>query len=355
MGICQSQEEKTMVAKSKAIDREMIQGRAAQQNIVKLLLLGPGECGKSTILKQMRLLHTNGFTDEEINQQKKVIYNNIVQGMASILKGMKKLNIPFENSERDADARIVMDVLKSGNESEPLTPALTAALKNLWNDKGVCKDAYERGNEFQMPESTAYFMDSVDRVSFPGYKPTEQDILLSRIKTTGIVEVKFKMKNVDFRIFDVGGQRSERKKWIHCFEDVNAIIFIAAISQYDQMLFEDETTNRMIESLRLFESICNSRWFINTSIILFLNKKDLFAEKIKRVSIKTAFPEYNGPQTYDDSVRFIEEKFEALNANPEKTIYIHQTCATDTNQVQMILDSVIDMVIQANLRGCGLY
>uniref|UniRef100_A0A915PYU6 Uncharacterized protein n=1 Tax=Setaria digitata TaxID=48799 RepID=A0A915PYU6_9BILA len=111
----------------------------------------------------------------------------------------------------------------------------------------------------------------------------------------------------------------------------------------------------MVESLRLFESICNSRWFINTSIILFLNKKDLFAEKIKRVSIKIAFPEYNGPQTYEDSVRFIEEKFEALNANPEKTIYIHQTCATDTNQVQIILDSVIDMVIQANLQGCGLY
>uniref|UniRef100_A0A0R3RK32 Guanine nucleotide-binding protein G(I) subunit alpha n=1 Tax=Elaeophora elaphi TaxID=1147741 RepID=A0A0R3RK32_9BILA len=355
MGLCQSQEEKTMVAKSKAIDREMNQGRTAQQNTVKLLLLGPGECGKSTILKQMRLLHTNGFSDDEINQQKTVIYNNIVQGMACILRGMKKLGIPFENPERDVDARIVIDVVKSGNESEPLTPALTAALKNLWADKGVCKDAYERGNEFQMTESTAYFLDSVDRVSFPGYRPTERDILLSRIKTTGIVEVKFQMKNVDFRIFDVGGQRSERKKWIHCFEDVNAIIFIAAISQYDQMLFEDETTNRMIESLRLFESICNSRWFINTSIILFLNKKDLFAEKIKRVSIKIAFPEYDGPQTYDDSIRFIEEKFEALNANPEKTIYTHQTCATDTNQVQIILDSVIDMVIQANLRGCGLY
>ncbi|VBB30750.1 unnamed protein product [Acanthocheilonema viteae] len=90
-----------MVAKSKAIDREMIQSRGVQQNTVKLLLLGPGECGKSTILKQMRLLHTNGFTDDEINQQKTVIYNNIVQGMASILRGMKKLDIPFENSERD--------------------------------------------------------------------------------------------------------------------------------------------------------------------------------------------------------------------------------------------------------------
>ena len=59
--------------------------------------------------------------------------------------------------------------------------------------------------------------------------------------------------------------------------------------------------------------------------------------------------------SYDAATKFIEEKFEGLNANPEKTIYMHQTCATDTNQVQIILDSVIDMIIQANLQGCGLY
>ncbi|KAK6039499.1 g-protein alpha subunit [Cooperia oncophora] len=111
----------------------------------------------------------------------------------------------------------------------------------------------------------------------------------------------------------------------------------------------------MVESMRLFESICNSRWFINTSMILFLNKKDLFAEKIKRSNITIAFPDYKGAQTYEEATAFIEEKFEGLNANPEKTIYMHQTCATDTNQVQMILDSVIDMIIQANLQGCGLY
>jgi hypothetical protein len=107
------------------------------------------------------------------------------------------------------------------------------------------------------------FFDNLDRIANPSYKPNEQDILLTRIKTTGIVEVNFEIKNVHFRlnisnlafyknicrylvcrVFDVGGQRSERKKWIHCFEDVNAIIFIAAISEYDEVLFEDETTVR---------------------------------------------------------------------------------------------------------------
>jgi hypothetical protein len=65
--------------------------------------------------------------------------------------------------------------------------------------------------------------------------PTTQDILRTRVKTTGIVEINFSFKDLNFRVFDVGGQRSERKKWIHCFEDVTAIIFIVALSEYDQV------------------------------------------------------------------------------------------------------------------------
>ncbi|PAV74589.1 hypothetical protein WR25_12635 isoform A [Diploscapter pachys] len=342
MGACQSAEDKQMALKSKAIDKEMMQGHIAQQKVVKLLLLvqvrteivyfinspesnaGAGECGKSTVLKQMRILHDHGFSQEESEQQKGVVFNNTVQGMATVLRAMNQLNIPFENPARETDARVVLDVVKAGKESEPLTPEVAKALINLWNDRAINTDAVQRGNEFQLPESAPHFLASVERIAAPDYRPSEQDILLSRIKTTGIVEVKFQMKNVDFRVFDVGGQRSERKKWIHCFEDVNAIIFIAAISEYDQVLFEDETTNRMIESMRLFESICNSRWFINTSMILFLNKKDLFAEKIKKTSIKIAFPEYKGGQNYEEATAYIEEKFEGLNANPEKTIYMHQ-------------------------------
>uniref|UniRef100_A0A914RG50 Uncharacterized protein n=1 Tax=Parascaris equorum TaxID=6256 RepID=A0A914RG50_PAREQ len=119
-----------------------------------------------------------------------------------------------------------------------------------------------------------FFLDSVTRIHEPGYRPSEQDILYSRVATTGVVEVKFKIKELDFRVFDVGGQRSERRKWIHCFDNVESIIFITAISEYDQ--------NRMIESMQLFSSICNSTWFLSTAMILFLNKKDLFMEKIQR-------------------------------------------------------------------------
>ena len=74
-------------------------------------------------------------------------------------------------------------------------------------------------------------------------------------------------------MFDVGGQRNERRKWIHAFDNVQAVVFVAALSEYDQVLFEDETQNRMEEALQLFDQIVNSKWFKTTAMILFLNKK----------------------------------------------------------------------------------
>ncbi len=95
-------------------------------------------------------------------------------------------------------------------------------------------------------------------------------------------------------MFDVGGQRSERKKWIHCFENVTAVIFLAAISEYDQVLVEDESVNRLQEALTLFDSICNSKWFVQTSMILFLNKIDLFKDKLSRSPLVNYFPDFSG-------------------------------------------------------------
>jgi guanine nucleotide-binding protein G(i) subunit alpha len=80
----------------------------------------------------------------------------------------------------------------------------------------------------------------LDRLSSLSYLPTQNDILRTRVKTTGIVETMFSYKHLNIKLVDVGGQRSERKKWIHCFEDVTAIIFCVAMSEYDLVLIEDD-------------------------------------------------------------------------------------------------------------------
>lgn len=87
----------------------------------------------------------------------------------------------------------------------------------------------------------------------PGFTPDDQDVLRSRAKTTGIIEIEFDVSGLHFRMVDVGGQRSERKKWMHCFQDVTSVIFCVALSEYDLKLQEDDQTNRMQESLKLFK------------------------------------------------------------------------------------------------------
>ncbi|KAG7283237.1 hypothetical protein CRUP_004979 [Coryphaenoides rupestris] len=222
-------------------------------------------------------------------------------------------------------------------------------------DGGV-QGCFMRAREYQLNDSAAYYLNDLERIGKGDYIPTQQDVLRTRVKTTGIVETHFTFKELHFKMFDVGGQRSERKKWIHCFEGVTAIIFCVAMSAYDLVLAEDEEMNRMHESMKLFDSICNNKWFTETSIILFLNKKDLFEEKIAHSPLTICFPEYSGPNKYEEAQAYIQTKFEDLNKKKDtKEIYPHFTCATDTKNVQFVFDAVTDVIIKNNLKDCGLF
>ncbi|GMS78532.1 hypothetical protein PENTCL1PPCAC_707, partial [Pristionchus entomophagus] len=357
MGLCSSTEEKADAAKNKEIDKAIAADKSESNKTIKLLLLGAGECGKSTILKQMRLHHKK-YSEEELAQQKSVVFNNTINAIVEIAKYMAENNYPFEKEERKQDVDVLKEILKQAKEHEPFSKPTATALKSLWADQNV-KNFYKQHKLiYHLHESTQYFMDRLDRICQPDFTPNSEEILYTRIKTTGIVEVSFEIEKAHFRVFDVGGQRSERKKWIHCFEDVNAIIFIVAISEYDEKLAEDHHTNRLVESIRLYEQITNSRWFVKTSMIVFLNKTDLFREKIatSKATIAIAFPDYNGPHEFDESVDFIKaELLKKQTGGKQKQVYFHLTCATDTNQVKLILQSVISTIIRANLYKTGLY
>jgi len=245
-----------------------------------------------------------------------------------------------------------VDKIVKGDEE--IDERLGTALQALWADRGIQTTFDQRAN-FQLTDSTQYFMQRLDEVMKDGYIPTEQDVLRSRVRTTGIVENEFVIDGNQFKMYDVGGQRNERKKWIHCFENVTAVLFVAAISEYDQVLYEDENTNRIVEALNLFDEICNSRWFRETSMILFLNKRDLFQVKIKKVPLSRYFPDYTGSdKDYDACCEFLQTQFEAKNRNPDKQVYTHVTCATDTNNIAAVFNAVKDIIIRKSLTEAGL-
>lgn len=354
MGCWSSKDDKVANERSKQIDVRLRTERENASKHVKLLLLGAGESGKSTFVKQIKIIHENGYTHDECLTFIPVVHNNTIQSLIAIIHAMGRLRIDFTHPDRVRDARQLFAIV--GNmEDVMLTPELGQIMKRLWRDGGV-QSCFRRSREYQLNDSAEYFLNSLDRISHPLYVPMEQDVLRTRIKTTGIVEVHFTLRELDFKMVDIGGQRSERKKWIHCFEGVTAIVFLVALSEYDLALAEDQEINRMMESMRLFDSICNNQWFIDTAVILFLNKKDLFADKIRTSPLSICFPEYRGRNSYEDAGSYIQHKFENLNKRKEvKEVYTHFTCATDTTNVQFVFEAVTDIIIKNNLRDCGLF
>lgn len=339
---------------SNNIDRQLQEWKKQRQKEVHLLLLGPGESGKSTILKQMRILHNRGYNDSERQQYRVVVHRNIVDCMCAILTAMENMGMPFNDPARISDADCITYLKPCNAFQTHLTPEYGQCVKRLWADRGVQK-AYDMRADYQIYDCAQYFFDNIERITEPHYLPTQDDILCTRLETTKIVETKFNYKNLSFKMYDVGGQRTQRSKWIHCFDDVTAIIFIIALSEYNLRLAEDNKTNRMKESMLLFSSICNMKYFTTTPFILFLNKTDIFQRKIACISITVAFPEYTGPTNcYDSCKQYIQDQLVALNKNPEKSIFPHFTNATDTNNIKFVFDAVVEIFLEHNLKSAGL-
>ncbi|XP_026737548.1 guanine nucleotide-binding protein G(q) subunit alpha isoform X2 [Trichoplusia ni] len=395
MECCMSEEAKEQKRINQEIERQLRKDKRDARRELKLLLLGTGESGKSTFIKQMRIIHGSGYSDDDKRGFIKLVYQNIFMAMQSMIRAMDLLSIQYGNPSNSEKAELISSI-----DFESVTTfesPYVEAIKALWSDAGI-QECYDRRREYQLTDSAKYYLQEIDRVAAPNYLPTEQDILRVRVPTTGIIEYPFDLEEIRFsylsdlariekddylpteqdilrarqpttgileypfdldgivfRMVDVGGQRSERRKWIHCFENVTSIIFLVALSEYDQILFESENENRMEESKALFKTIITYPWFQHSSVILFLNKKDLLEEKIMYSHLVDYFPEYDGPQRDANTAReFILRMFVDLNPDAEKIIYSHFTCATDTENIRFVFAAVKDTILQSNLKEYNL-
>jgi len=322
-----------------AVEKQLKEDSKAYFSTIKLLLLGAGESGKSTFAKQIRIIHLGGFSDEERVHFKEVIYENVIYSVKNLVQACEANQIDLKSENKKKATDLIEGTTMS------IDKELGEDIKSIFNDPGVQKALKEKYQTFHLLDSAAYFFQNLDRIAQADFTPTVDDLLRCRAKTTGIQELHLEIDKHKFIIVDVGGQRSERKKWIHCFQDVTAVLFFVALSEYDLSLYEDEETNRMHESLKLFDEICNSKWFSAIPIVLFLNKKDLFEEKIKNVNITVAFPDYEGAQEFKAAAEYIQDQFVALNENPAKSIYPHITQATDTNNIKTVFETVRSIVL----------
>ncbi|KAF7817345.1 guanine nucleotide-binding protein alpha-1 subunit isoform X1 [Senna tora] len=378
-------------AQAAEIEKRIELETKAEKHIQKLLLLGAGESGKSTIFKQIKLLFQTGFDEAELKSYIPVIHANVYQTIKILHDGSKEIaqneteSSKYVISNENKDIGEKLSEIGGRLDYPRLTKELAQEIETLWNDAAI-QETYVRGNELQVPDCANYFMENLQRLSDANYVPTKEDVLYARVRTTGVVEIQFspvgenKKSGEVYRLFDVGGQRNERRKWIHLFEGVTAVIFCAAISEYgepkvltshmpsryDQTLFEDENKNRMMETKELFEWVLKQPCFEKTSFMLFLNKFDIFEKKILKVPLNACewFKDYqpvsSGKQEIEHAYEFVKKKFEELyfqSTAPDRVdrvFKIYRTTALDQKLVKKTFKLVDESLRRRNLFEAGL-
>ncbi|XP_073699938.1 guanine nucleotide-binding protein G(q) subunit alpha-like isoform X1 [Garra rufa] len=353
---CLSEDEKSAVVIHNEIKRILADQKKRERREIKVLLLGTGESGKTTFIKQMRIIHGKGFSEEDRRGYTKLVYQNIFTAMRALTAAMNTLKIPYANPQNEVYGKQFQDV--EIRQVTHLDRMYVDAIRRLWADEGL-KVCYGRRREYQLLDSTEYYMTNLERIAAPDFIPNAQDVLRVRFPTTGINDYSFSVEKITLRIVDVGGQKSERRKWIHCFENVTSLIFLASLSEFDQVLEENNKENRMKESLSLFYTTIHSPWFASASIILFLNKMDILEEKIKTSDLKTYFAGFDGRRRdAQDAMTFIHNMYKQRGISAEskecKNIYAHFTCATDTNNIRKVFNDVKDTVLIKSLQEYGV-
>ncbi|KAF8330345.1 heterotrimeric G protein alpha subunit 4 [Cantharellus anzutake] len=346
MGICMSsngmdsgtEEERR---RHREIERQLKEDKAKDANIERILLLGSGDSGKSTIVKQMRIIHNMAFTPAELETYRQVVYSNMIDGLKEIINALEDFELALD------PANTVHAIALGGNhdikEGDSFPAPMQAHLAALWNDSGI-RRMYARANEAALPDN---FFDDLQRLFEPNYLPNDQDLLHCRVRSTGMTETKFRLGGKYLHMIDVGGQKSERRKWINAFSDIDAILFLVSLNGYDQCMFEDRHANQMQDAMEVWDSICNNRIFLETPFILFFNKKDLFETKVQYSAIRDNFPDYEGPdQDPRAGMEYFKGRFLRLchrQRGGERDIYTHYTTATNTKTLKIIMKAVEGM------------
>ncbi|KAH0786939.1 Guanine nucleotide-binding protein subunit alpha [Histomonas meleagridis] len=315
---------------------------------IKILTLGAGECGKSTIWRQLKLIYCGGFSEEERMAMKSVININLIYDIKALIDAQKR-----NGQSVAAELSGCIDDISSLqlNEDE-LIPEIAQEIKQIWNDP-IMKVTYKENNSIGIGDNAAYFFDKVEQIAQQDYVPTNEDLLKSRIRTTGISDINFFIdNNIKTQLVDVGGQKSERARWPRCFQGVNFLLFVVSLSDFDQCMFEDEATTRTDDSKELFGSIANSEVFKNKPIFLVLNKVDVFKAKLENhpEKFQQAYSDFRGDTSNpDECIEHVKQTF-LSELKPDRAesawVQVIPTCAMEEQSIRNLFQIVAQKVVE---------
>ncbi|KAF4598482.1 Guanine nucleotide-binding protein subunit alpha-12 [Pleurotus pulmonarius] len=323
---------------SKRIDAELNAKRIALQKKppVKVLVLGQSESGKTTTIKNFQMTYARQAWAEERNSWRPIIYLNIVRSVNYITTIL--------GPEPDA-LRCKDDIIA------------------LWSDDTV-QDLLARHN-VKVRDIPGFFLDDVDRIASRGYEPSDKDIVRARLRTLGVQEYRFSLDTADgpqteWVMYDVAGCRTQRAVWIPYFTDVTTILFLAPISAFDEWIYEGHRVNRLEDTYMLWKMLCESRLLTHVQIILFMNKCDLLAKKLKdkRIKVREYVLDFgNRPNDFKTVTEFFHKAFKDMfkkGGTRERRLYSHFTSVVDTKATALTLFGVHDAILKRHIAKAGL-
>uniref|UniRef100_A0A0D9ZXN6 Guanine nucleotide-binding protein alpha subunit n=1 Tax=Oryza glumipatula TaxID=40148 RepID=A0A0D9ZXN6_9ORYZ len=289
---------------------EQGRGAGAELHLASRVGEGKGSCRSHSLSEaetaenaKIKLLFQTGFDEAELRSYTSVIHANVYQTIKILYEGAKELSQVESDSSKY--------VISPDNQ-----------------------ETYLRGSILQLPDCAQYFMENLDRLAEADYVPTKEDVLYARVRTNGVVQIQFSPVGENKR----GGEEAREMR------GESGFIFLKVLMRYDQMLFEDETTNRMMETKELFDWVLKQRCFEKTSFMLFLNKFDIFEKKIQKVPLSVCewFKDYQpiAPGKQETFYKFVKKKFEELyfqSSKPDRVdrvFKIYRTMALDQKLVK---------------------
>mmetsp|Transcript_12907 Transcript_12907/g.14311 ORF Transcript_12907/g.14311 Transcript_12907/m.14311 type:complete len:344 (-) Transcript_12907:59-1090(-) len=334
-------------------------GGSRPQQTLKILTLGVAGSGKSTIAKQMKIIHSSDasavFTPQQKQNYRDIIWRNLFRGLSDISQSIDLADEAEGEVSEDAIAFFKELKKRTSDGEQPDTSEALAHVRSLLADTSIT-ELLSTDTDL-IPPNFAYYVRHKDRVLQEDFDPTNNDILQARQRSTGLARTTFARDKLIWELLDAGGQPTERRKWYRAFEeDITAILFICALNEFDvQSEFSEKT--QMEESLEEFESLVNSEAVNGRSVILFLNKVDLFSTKLSRgANVSEIYPNYKAGSDTKAGVEFFTKLFlrKIKDKAQRESIWVHATCAVDTKQVSVIFNAIFVRIFEERMALSGL-
>nr|GAT48136.1 G-protein alpha subunit [Mycena chlorophos] len=312
-------------ARSREIDRQLAQAFAAAQTECTILLAGTQGAGKSTIMKQMKIIHHGSFTDEQLAEYQQDILGNGIDAAREMLRAL-------EHGGPAEDGRQKLTEVFAAETPSDVT---ANAIHKLWTDSDVVDWFLRHAPETILTDNASYFLDHILRIAAPEYVPTQDDVLRARFNNAKTAETTFTMTRFTFKVVDIA----------HSANRITMLIFCAPLVDYKK--------DRLRESRAYFESLINSPYFRRTTLVLFLNKFDLFRVHLNKAPMDEHFPDYTAGPDSVKAVKYILWQFMRLN-HARMAINPHITNAIETDIRNPSIRSVLNVIKETILRGACL-